>query len=205
MADKVGGGHDWRSVRNLLAQGKSRLERALDSDAAQMDEVFSRRAKRLAERGTQEVLARKSGYSLLVFRIGSERYGMPVSEILSVHPGQSCTSVPGAPVAILGILSAQGDAYAVLNPSLVLELPNDSKPGATGSTGGYVLLLARKGFRVGIWVDGIEGVDEAEALEGSLAMAHRPFLKLSLAEPVILILSQEIFTTSLFAAGTPLK
>ncbi len=95
-------------------------------DEAQLDpealhQIWARRAYELA----QEPPAPTAGKTLdlLVFWLGKERYGVPVSFIREIYPLTQLTPVPRTPGFVAGVFSARGRILSVIDLSNFFELP----------------------------------------------------------------------------------
>lgn len=54
--------------------------------------------------------------ALVVFRVGAERFGLPVGAVEHVSPVVEIIALPGAPPAVAGFVSRHGRAVPVLDP-----------------------------------------------------------------------------------------
>ena len=121
-------------------------------------EILRRRTKLLAERRSQAPAS--LGLPTLVFALGSERYGLPMSEVSEVLPFARCAPLPGAPQWLLGVMSIRGDAFSVMELGGLLGLP----PVADRASG--FVLAFRRGARIALRVDSV--LDIKPVLEAEL-------------------------------------
>jgi purine-binding chemotaxis protein CheW len=156
--------------------------KTLDWDSEALEEVYKRRARRLAERQTN--VSEVATCGVLVFRVGEERYGIGLSQLTEVFPYRGCTAVPGTAAALLGVLNVRGEIRAITNGRRILGLP----PGDEALTG-YVVMVRQATGSIGITVDAVEGVREiaAAALSAGDDAAHSQLVKSLTADGVILI------------------
>lgn len=122
-------------------------------------ELLRRRAKLFAERRSQA--RAEPGTPMLVFSLGSERYGLPLHEVCAVRPFAQCAPLPGAPPGLLGVMDIRGDAFSVAELGALLGLAPIAE-----RVPGFVLVL-RTGPRVGFRVD--TGLDIRSVVEAQLA------------------------------------
>lgn len=139
--------------------------------------VFQRRAVRLAAPAVASgppADARR----LLVFRLGSERYGIELADVAEVLPAARCTPVPGAPAHISGVIEVRGEIRPVLDLKLLLGILAEENVPASAHPA-HLLLVRLAGGQVAVRTDGVEGVravarDELRAagtgnMEGSVS------------------------------------
>jgi len=95
----------------------------------------------------------------LVFRVGAERYGLPLVMVVEVFELASpLMPVPGAPEWIGGVINHHGQVVPVLRMSAFLEV---------GSTevAEQIVLVELSGESLGLAVDQIEALEEVRAEE----------------------------------------
>lgn len=130
------------------------------------------RSSSMVHQGLAE--ARHGNFLLLVtFRIGAQRYGLPVDTVLEVVRLPALVTLAGAPPAICGMLNLRGRFIPVLSGH---ELVGET-PAYTLSS--QIVIAGEKGPELGVLVDQVEDVYSlrAEQLvplrEGTIA----PFLE----------------------------
>ena len=87
--------------------------------------TLERRAVALAEQPAPES-ARLLRF--LVFRVGSETYGLPVDVVREIVSGAAPTPVPGAPASVRGVISLRGEIVSVIDPGVRLGLAGVAGP-----------------------------------------------------------------------------
>jgi len=181
-----GGTDRWNAARQRLEMVAARLASADTFDQRAIDEVYRRRARQLAERKVAETDS--VTLPLLVVGLGTERYGIDLSELAEVFPFRDCTPIPGSAPALLGVINVRGDIRSVVDLRRVLDLPP-----ADGNAPGYVVMLRQQdgtiGFRVDT-VDEVRQVDPARLIragDGVQTFSGSPFVKALTADTVILI------------------
>lgn len=151
-----------------------------------IDEVYRRRARRLAARQATATVTQT--WSVLVFGLGTERYAIPLSDLAEVLPYRACTAVPGAPPAVVGVVNVRGEIKVVADLRRLLALPAGGDP-ATG----YVLMLRQKDLAIGFKVDRVEQVRQIDpaqlvsASDGGAPIAGSRFAKALTADTVMLL------------------
>ncbi|MBI5547788.1 MAG: purine-binding chemotaxis protein CheW [Deltaproteobacteria bacterium] len=107
----------------------------------------------------------------VVFRIGSERYGLPLATVREVVTPTMTSQVPRAPAAIRGIMNLRGRVVTVVDLAALLQIPAGSAP-----DGGKVVILNRGRRDLGLLVTGVDGIhtldDVATAPGESLPSVH---------------------------------
>jgi purine-binding chemotaxis protein CheW len=84
---------------------------------------------------------------LLVFRVGTERFGVPLSDVDEVIDGQSVQRVPDAPPTVLGVTSLRGALLTVYDPRPLLSVD--------GRVDAALLLFIRGDHRVAVAIDDV--------------------------------------------------
>jgi chemotaxis signal transduction protein len=90
---------------------------------------------------------------LLVFRLGAERFGIPLAEVDEVIEAPAVQRLPDAPPVVLGVSSLRGAWMAVYDPRPLLHLPPIGDAG--GRTDGTALLFIHDGKRIALAVDDV--------------------------------------------------
>ena len=88
---------------------------------AELTKIWARRAEELAKEPPAEATGQT--IKLLIFRLGSERYGIDVTNVQEIHPLQQLTPVPRAPDFSVGVFSARGRILSVIDLQAFLGLP----------------------------------------------------------------------------------
>jgi purine-binding chemotaxis protein CheW len=143
---------DWQGVRLRLERSEAALDKALTADAERVRTIFRQRAARLAG-PLQADRAAGQDVPVLVFGMGSERYGIELPSLLEIVPRPLCAPVPGAPPQLAGVLLVRGEIHPVWELSRLLGLP-DLSPDDPGN----VLLLRREPRPFGLRVERVEGI-----------------------------------------------
>src|SRR5437868_115370 len=91
------------------------------ADQRAIDAVYQRRARQMARRADAETVSQT--LPVLIFALGEERYAIELSALAEVLPLRGCTSVPGAPSAVLGVMNVRGEIRPVADLRRILELP----------------------------------------------------------------------------------
>ncbi len=154
-----GTGIDWDEVKTRLRESEVGLERALNPDRQRLEAVYGRRAAELAARRLPAE-ATAATIPVLTFALAAERYGIELPDLADVLPFTRCTAVPGSPPELLGVINLRGEVRCVVELSRLLGLPErDDRPA------GYVILLRRSPFPVGLRIDQIEQVQQVSPTE----------------------------------------
>ena len=107
----------------------------------------------------------------VVFRIGSERYGLPLATVREVVPPASMSLVPRAPEAVKGIMNLRGRVVTVVELGVLLGLK------ANGVSAGCKVGILDRGRRdLGLLVSEVEGIhalDEVIAAPGEISLSVR--------------------------------
>jgi purine-binding chemotaxis protein CheW len=143
---------DWDAAKQQLLNAEAALEKALTADAEQIDDVYRRRAAQMAKRHAERTTSVRT-ITVLVFSLGVETYGLPVTDLAEVLPWAGCTPVPRAAAEIEGIINLRGELRSVIDLHRLLSLP----PAADESA--CCILMLRNGRDVlGLKVGPVEKV-----------------------------------------------
>lgn len=93
-------------------------------DPATLAEIWAQRAYALAEEPPATVTGQT--IDVLIFRLGSERYGIEVANVREIYPLEQLTPVPRTPAFVAGVFSARGRILSVLDLRAFLGLPAGS-------------------------------------------------------------------------------
>ncbi|MCX7799081.1 MAG: chemotaxis protein CheW [Fimbriimonadales bacterium] len=87
----------------------------------------------------------------VVFRLGQEKYAMPIESVERILPRQEVTRLPKSPKVMLGVFEMRGSTLPVIDARLRFELP------AGDEAHNFVVVLTQDG-RCALSVDRVEGI-----------------------------------------------
>jgi len=90
-----------------------------------------------------------AGTSLLLVRLGSEYFALPIGDVLEVLDTPTITSLPLLPAGVIGQCAIRERLLTVLDGAALLGVPR-------GGGGGTLLVLEAEGTRFGMLVDDVE-------------------------------------------------
>lgn len=93
---------------------------------------------------------------VVVCRVGTDRFALPVAAVREVIVAQPLVRIPGVPRAVRGLANVRGTLVSVVSGPRLLGLP-DEVPSP------WLIVLALYGGRVGIEVDEIEDLHAADS------------------------------------------
>jgi len=149
---------DWNEIHARLDRIREILNREGNPSPEAVARVWRERARRyatsqqLGEAGAESA----AGESVLVFRLGGDRYGIPVSFVREVLPQARIAPVPGAPAAVAGLIQVRGEIRPVYDLRARLQMPEAApRPAKEGET---VIVLSAAGRDFGVRVDAAEEI-----------------------------------------------
>ena len=145
---------DWTLARTRLARVLEAKSSAAELPSEEERAMVLRRRAELLARPAQTSDQSSAGDMLMVFGIGGERYGLPVSDVVQVIAQAKLTPVPGAPAEIAGVIQVRGEVRAVYDLRALLELEREEAPRRAA----MVILLHRDGREFGAMVDHVEDI-----------------------------------------------
>jgi chemotaxis signal transduction protein len=125
---------DWQEINERLVLSQSKLSELNSRDIQHWPDLLEQRARRLAERTPPE---QKSQKTYLLCLIQSECYAVALHQLKEVAPFKTCTFLPLAPAALLGVSNQRGVMISVLDLAALLGL----SPLSTDRSEGYLLFL----------------------------------------------------------------
>ncbi len=87
----------------------------------------------------------------VVFKLGSERYGLPIASVERILPTQVVTKIPKTPKMLLGVFELRGSTIPTIDARLRFDMPEfeDAK--------NFVVVLTDEG-RCALRVDIVDGI-----------------------------------------------
>ncbi|HET6411134.1 MAG TPA: chemotaxis protein CheW [Anaeromyxobacter sp.] len=99
----------------------------------------------------------------VVFRVGSERYALPLEAVREVVlPQPPFARVPRVSEAVPGVMNLRGRVLAVVDLAALVGLPSQTLREGSGQ----VLVLDQGKRAVGVLIAGVQGVEEVEPPAG---------------------------------------
>ncbi|HEU5021470.1 MAG TPA: chemotaxis protein CheW [Bryobacteraceae bacterium] len=156
---------DWKDIHARLDRIRQILDREENPSPEAVARVWRERAQRYAASPESRVegAASTDGDSVLVFRLGPDRYGIPVSSVREVLPSARIAPVPGAPATVAGLIQVRGEVRPVYDLRQRLQMPAAAPPPA--KDGETVIVLTAAGRDFGIRVDAAEEIRTYRAEE----------------------------------------
>jgi purine-binding chemotaxis protein CheW len=102
-------------------------------------------------------MSRDNRMRVLVFRMGHERFGIPLSDVHEVLDAQPIQKVPDASGAVLGVTSIRGALTTVYDVRSLLS--------AGGAADGALLVFNRDDRRIAVAIDDVFDATVVEASE----------------------------------------
>lgn len=96
-------------------------------------------------------MMRESKY--VVFRIGKERYGMPISKVERILAAEPITRIPKAPKMMLGIFEMRGETVPVIDGQIRFEVDHLTE-------GKNFIVTSSSAGRYALRVDTVEGIED---------------------------------------------
>jgi len=143
---------DWAAVKQQLLSAEAALGKALFADTCRIEEAYRNRATQMARRRTERAADART-ITVLVFSLGTETYGISITDLAEVLPTATCTPVPRAAAEIEGVINLRGELRSVIDLRRILSLPP-----AADASGSCILMLRNEGNEIGLRVGRVEKV-----------------------------------------------
>ena len=128
----------------------------------------------------------------VVFRVGSERYALPLEAVREVVlPQPPFARVPRVSQAVPGVMNLRGRVLAVVDLAALVGLPSQTLREGSGQ----VLVLDQGKRAVGVLIAGVQGVEEVEPPAGEGAALVRGVV--ASGSGAVTVLSPEALLTSM--------
>jgi len=115
---------DWEGVRQRITAASLALENLEETSPQVLEQVWARRAERLARVPAQAEEGEQ--VTLVLLRLGREVYGVDVQYIFDIRPVESITRVPRVPDWVAGVVNLRGRIFSVLDLQRFLGLAREA-------------------------------------------------------------------------------
>jgi purine-binding chemotaxis protein CheW len=133
---------------SAIARTPSGLVAVLAADRLFDEETMRRLQAVAAPAAARAAVASEPQDSVVVFRVGEDRYALPVEAVEAVAAPGLVSSAPKAPGFLAGVMPHRGAALPVLDARL--------RFGVAPAARGVVIVVRRGGAAAGLWVDAVE-------------------------------------------------
>lgn len=90
-------------------------------------------------------------YKYVVFKLGNERYGLPIESVERILPVQTVTKLPKTPKMLMGVFELRGSTIPALDARLRFELAD------IDDARNFIVVLSESG-RCALQVDEVDGI-----------------------------------------------
>jgi purine-binding chemotaxis protein CheW len=146
--------HIWEKIHRRIEMLSEEIDGEMTEDDLQ--DLWYRRALELS-RVSGPSLESDRRLKAVVFRLGSDRYGVGIDRVREIQRAGRITPVPTAPEFVVGVINLRGNILSVVDIRIFFGLPK-----VTISERTRILVVEGEGLRVGILV---EQVDEISAID----------------------------------------
>jgi len=87
----------------------------------------------------------------VIFKLGSERYGLPIESVERILPAQSVTKIPKTPKMLIGVFELRGSTIPTIDARMRFEMPE------ADDARNFVVVLTEEG-RCALRVDYVDGI-----------------------------------------------
>lgn len=152
-ASKGGDGIDWAALHRRLETAHAALQRRLNPDTKEKQEILRERARLLAREKNSKLLPSQSQSEVVEFMLASEHYAIEIGYVREIQPLYDLTALPCTPPFVLGLANVRGQILSVIDIKKLFDLPEK------GLTDLHKIICVRANqVDVGILADSILGV-----------------------------------------------
>lgn len=143
-----------KTLQERLAALSEQLGQETQDEAS--DDRLAQRTAVYAQPVQQESAANDGTRNMLVFRLGSERYGITVDVVQNIRPLAALTRVPSVPDFYRGIVNLRGQIISVLDlrPFFGMSLETEATE---------LIIVEANDLRIALLADHIEAVQPVPA------------------------------------------
>ncbi len=138
---------EWKGLLQRLSACRREPVSGARVTPERVREILEERARKLRDRESQSVAVET--VTVLEFRLGEERFALPLTAIGEVSPLLPITEIPHTPPFVLGVVNLRTRIFSVLDLRRLLELP----PSRTLPESGYLLFLVAAKMEFAVPID----------------------------------------------------
>jgi purine-binding chemotaxis protein CheW len=149
--------HIWEKIYQRIEMLTEEMEGELTEE--DLRDLWYRRALELS-RFSGPGLETDRKRKVVVFRLGSDRYGVSLDRVREIQRAGRITPVPTAPDFVVGVMNLRGNILSIIDIRIFFGLPK-----VTVSEKTRILVVEGEGLKIGILVeqvDEIHAIDEAD-------------------------------------------
>lgn len=87
----------------------------------------------------------------VIFKLGAERYGLPIESVERILPAQQVTKIPKTPKMLLGVFELRGSTIPTIDARMRFDMPEAQ------DARNFVVILTEEG-RCALRVDHVDGI-----------------------------------------------
>lgn len=144
---------DWEGVHQYVAADSAALNDLEEASPELMEQVWARRAERLA----QVPVKRDEGeqIQLVLLRLGREVYGLDVQYVFDIRPVEHITRVPRVPDWVAGVVNLRGRIFSVIDLQCFLGLARaeDTEPSSNGEATNCLVVVETPEMELALLAD----------------------------------------------------
>lgn len=183
MAETTGDRAGFEELYRRLEEAERTLARGAELSPEERRKVLAERARALADVRTDERSA--ATWEVVVFRVGGERYAVPIERVDEILEIKGLYPLLGAPRHVLGAIVARARVLTVLDLRLMLGLQGGGMSDLT-----KVVAVGEGEDLFGLAVEEVEGKRELTRPDAVTPTVAGPFLHVTADRLAVLDLTQ---------------
>lgn len=152
---------DWEGVRQRIAQANVALAGPDEIALEMVQQIWARRAARLAEIPVQEDEGEQ--IELVLVQLGREIYGLEAQYVFDIRPAEHITRVPRVPDWVAGVVNLRGRILSVVDLKRFFGLAHAEHNGDNGPATPYLAVVETPDMELVLLVDEVLAVETLPA------------------------------------------
>lgn len=134
-----------------MSDSSASLQLDAQLDQQRTLEVLQARARALARPAARESL--EKSIALLVFKLGEQRYSVPLERIFEILTAGAITPIPGTPPFIKGVINVRGQIFTLVDLAAYFSVASEAADSERS-----VLIVGDSSGLMGFLVDDVVGI-----------------------------------------------
>ena len=176
---------DWKAIHAQLDGRLAHLARTIDDDDERKRELLIARSRALAD-ASHEFAAGEGRSAYLTFRLGKERFALPLASAREVIGLSHTAPLPGGGADIVGIANWRGEFVTIFDLARLLGVERTAK-----RSEGHVIVLRAEAPLLALAIDAVDDIAhlDIDTLQpaASLGASHEDLFRGATSDAVLVL------------------